>query len=683
MHKRWKSIETLANPTEDWSVHGSAPAVVAYGEGGKRIWSYEELSSCVCQIAAGLRRKGIGKNDLILLISENSPEWIACCLAVLTAGATIVPIDASTDERTLTSTLKNLKVRLVFTSKENSDRLERLVEIPHEDFVILDNGADDRHWKNLLAEATDMQVTIEPEMVAAIFFTSGTTGTPKGVPLTHGNLAFQINSLASIPQLVHDDDRVLLPLPLHHIYPFVIGMLLPLACGRPIILPGHLTGTHLMKVIRSERVTAIIGVPRLYEALLAGIQDRLDSLTGIASIMRLLLRLCIWCRRRLGFSPGRIFLFALHREIGPDLKTLTCGGASIDPDLAFALVGFGWRLAIGYGLSETSPLLTLLVPGQRRVDTVGRPLKGVELKIAKFKSTRDEGRDSLAVAGEILARGPGVFSGYLPDPGGIPGKEVFTEDGWFHTGDLGFMEEGYLKIAGRASCVIISRTGKKIDPEILEASYSEDPFISEIGILSYEGKLVSVVVPDLNAIKGSGYHSIQTAVHNAIDRRSLDLPSYKRLSGFRVCRKPLERTTMGKIQRHHLATLYRELSQSSGRRSALAQEAPMTESDFLLLAHPEAKKVYEYLADRYGRETLNLDASVQLDLGIDSLEWLTLQLAISDKTGVSFDESDILNFSTVRDLLRVIAGKVGQQDIETRNLFESPEKLLIKGLKHW
>lgn len=696
-----EKLDTLADLINGLRANLSAPAIVACKDVGESTWTYEELSDSACRLAAGLRQRGVGRGDYIVLVGDNSPEWILCCLAVMAAGAAVVPIDARTDDKTLASILGNLKIRLFAASKRSRSHLQALVRVPPENFVVMDDPDDERYWKNMLAEPTTDRVPLAPDTVAAVFFTSGTTGNPKGVPLTHRNLTFQINTLATIPDLVHESDRLLLPLPLHHIYPFVIGMLLPLACGRPIVLPAALTGERLMQAIKTEKATVIIGVPRLYEALLDGIRARLAALGGTASIVRELARISIWCRRRLGIRVGRVLLGALHKEIGPDLRILTCGGASIDPELVYALEGFGWKIAIGYGLSETAALLTLLTPDRGRVDTVGPPLPGVELRIdqispaSKGSPAREVSPDSkvspdsLAAAGEILARGPGVFSGYLPARGevstpGEPGREIFTEDGWFRTGDLGYLKNGYLKVAGRASCVIVTQTGKKIDPEKLEEVYSEDPFISEIGILSYKGKLVSVVVPDLKSIKEAGYRSIQAATHNAIDRQSICLPGYKRLSGFVVARTPLPRTSMGKIQRHHLATLFEQLKSGDSAKPAPAPRLPDNEDDRRLLALPAASKVYTYLGERYGTEALNLDAGAQLDLGIDSLEWLTLQLAIRDMTGIGLDETAVLKISTVRDLLRALEERDGEQNgTGSIHVFQDPEKLLSESLKYW
>jgi long-chain acyl-CoA synthetase len=173
------------------------------------------------------------------------------------------------------------------------------------------------------------------------------------VPLTHGNLVFQLNALLRT-EIVTEPDRVLLPLPLHHVYPFVIGMLALLTFGLPIILPQALTGPQIVRALREGEVTVILGVPRLYRALAAGVRAQAEAAGRVAAaLLRVGASLSTWLRRRLGLRLGKLLLRPLHRQFGPQLRVLVCGGAALDPDLAWQLEGLGWRLGSGYGLTET------------------------------------------------------------------------------------------------------------------------------------------------------------------------------------------------------------------------------------------------------------------------------------------------------------------------------------------
>src|SRR5439155_3268516 len=228
---------------------------------------------------------------------------------------------------------------------------------------------------------------------------------------------------------------------LHHVYPFVIGMLAALTFGLPIILPHSLTGPQMIRALHEGQATVMLGVPRLYRALRAAVAARSQAGGRLAAMLfRAGAALCTWLRRRLGLRLGKLLLRPLHRQFGPRLRVLVSGGAALDPDLAWGLEGLGWQVASGYGLTETAPILTLDPPGQARIGSVGRPLPGVDIRIAP-SSRSDEPKPPEAgrggrphEEGEILARGPKIFAGYwnLPEKT----REAFTEDGWFRTGDL-------------------------------------------------------------------------------------------------------------------------------------------------------------------------------------------------------------------------------------------------------
>src|SRR5205085_4529099 len=230
--------------------------------------------------------------------------------------------------------------RLAFTTAAQADRLKRLKIRTKLRPILLDAEADDeRGWQRLLADQAGDLPPSEPDDPATLFYTSGTTGPPKGVPLTHGNLAFQLNALVRTG-IVTEADRVLLPLPLHHVYPFVIGMLAPLAFGVPIVLPQALTGPQIVRALREGQVTLVIGVPRLYRALAAGVRARSEAAGRVAALLfQAGASLSTWLRRRLALRLGKLLLRPLHRQLGPRLRVLVSAGAALDPDLAWELEG--------------------------------------------------------------------------------------------------------------------------------------------------------------------------------------------------------------------------------------------------------------------------------------------------------------------------------------------------------
>src|SRR5207248_3512855 len=275
-------------------------------------------------------------------------------------------------------------------------------------------------------------------------------------------------------------------------------------------------------------------------------------------------------RKWFGLHAGKLLFRSLHKRFGENLRLLTSGGAALDPDLALKLEALGWQVAIGYGLTETSPLLTISLPGKARRDSVGKPFPGVELGIDS-KALEEEERSNGHEVGEILARGLNVFAGYrnLPDKT----DEVFTEDRWFRTGDMGYFDrDGNLHVLGRISTLIKTESGEKIQTEDVEAAYAEESAIREIGVLEEKGKLVAVVVPKQTGGGDQGKDAVRAAIETASKR----MPSHQRISDYAITHDALPRTRLGKIQRHRLAERYKE-GKEGGEKAAVAKPMDVDE----------------------------------------------------------------------------------------------------------
>ncbi len=680
---------TLASLVDALAGHDDRPAVLTLHEEGMESWSYAELSGHATGLARGLVSTGIGRGDRVLLLAPARREWVAACLAVLRAGAVAVPLDVQLTEEALRSILDNSGARLIFTTSDQVHRLRDLGTETGPQIVLLDVGAEDeRSWRRLVTDDATELPRLTPEDAAVLFYTSGTTGTPKGALLTHRNLVFQLNTVSETG-LVRSDDRVLLPLPLHHVYPLVIGMLLPLAMGLPIIIPHSLTGPQIVRALREGEVTAMIGVPRLYAALYSGILARVQARGRLASMfLEALIQASARLRRHLGLRLGKALFGRLHREFGPRLRLLASGGAALDPDLAWKLEGLGWQIAIGYGLTETSPLLTVNPPGTPRLDSVGQPIPGVEIHIDQSslpEEARQQQTDAARRTGEILARGPNVFAGYhnLPEQT----ARAFS-DGWFRTGDLGYFDDaGYLHVLGRGAELIVIASGENIQPEDVEEVYLESPLIREIGVLQREGRLAALIVPELNEVSQHG-GSLDQAIREAVGERSRRLPSYQRVSDYAITREPLPRTSLGKLRRHLLVERYeraRQGDEGGDQTAGPVSVEEMSEQDRALLENQAAQDVWNWLAGRYSDRRLTPDSSLQFDLGVDSLEWVNLTLEIGRRTNVELTEAAIGGIDTVRDLLREVSSQAetGEAVPQLLPSHDRPEEALNAQQKLW
>jgi long-chain acyl-CoA synthetase len=441
----------------------------------------------------------------------------------------------------------------------------------------------------------------------------------------------------------------------------------------------------VIRALREGRATVVIGVPRLYRALSAGIEARASALGRFAKwLYKMTLAFSRLLRKYLGVRAGLFLLRPLHKQFGNSLRVTASGGAQLDPELALTLEALGWQVAIGYGLTETSPLLTINPPGRARLETVGRPIRGTDLRIDPLE--HDKHRS--AGQGEIVARGPGVFSGYLHLPKLT--RQAFTEDGWFRTGDLGYLDkDNYLHVVGRVSTMIKTQGGEKVQPEDLEEIFAQSDVIQEIGILEDQGKLVAVVVPKAQKESETPEGSQRDVIKEAIEARSRKLPSHQRISSFAITRDPLPRTRLGKIRRAELAERYRQAQRQPDKAAAKVKRHPiepdeMSADDRALLEDDAARHVWQMLAKRFSDDRLTPDTNLQLELGVDSLEWMNLTLEISQQAGVELEEQVLGNIETVRDLLQAVnESSSGAQDFRPEDVFDQPERFLDARQQRW
>jgi long-chain acyl-CoA synthetase len=570
-------------------------------------------------------------------------------LALGAAGALPVPFDDLLREAELGAALADCQCRRVFTSAAHVPAL-RSIGGDRLDLVVIDDDAPAmegaRRLADLADDGTGRLPDLRPDMAAMLVYTSGTTGPPKSFVLSHANLWANIRVLAR-ERLIGPGDLVLLPLPLHHVYPFVVGLLTSLESGAAVVIAEAVAGPEIVQAFRVPGVTVIVGVPRLYAAILDGIQARISQAGPVAAVaFRGALRLAARLRRRFGVDIGRWLFRGLRARFAADLRLLVSGGARIEPEVLWPLVGLGFEVRSGYGLAETASIFTGNLPGREHLGSEGLPFQGGALRIAE---PNEEG------VGEIQVRGPSVFAGYRGRP--AVGRDAFTSDGWFRSGDLGRLDaDGYLYVTGRTKELLVLGGGKKINPEELEKIYGDSPAIREIAVLEHGGAPVALVMPDIVAIQAGGEQRIDDVVRVSLATKSQSLPSYMRISGFALIREPLPRTRLGKYRRFLLPAIYERARQGVVR----PRQSEPSPADLELLARPLSQRIWQILEERYPREAIALDTNLQLDLGVDSLEWLALLLALEQKIGLRLSDRDAALVETVRDLIVLAEGRAGR-----------------------
>jgi long-chain acyl-CoA synthetase len=569
----------------------------------------------------------------------------------MAAGSILVPIDDLWDTAQLEVVLRCSGARAILTSENHLAAAGEWLQAKGIAASLVDAplGSDD---EPALGHAgwEDLPVP-DAEDAAILSWTSGTTGTPKGFHLSYRNIGSNVSALCQL-QIVNQDDRVLLPLPLHHVYPFVVGMLTPLAIGAAVVLPVDATGPVIAQVLRTGDITIVVGVPRLYEAITGAIEARAAG-HGRALIIlwRLLMRLAIWMQRSIGVRPGVVLFAGIRRAIAPRLRYLVSGGARLATETSERLEALGWTVLSGYGLGETASLFTGNPPGDRCLASAGKPLADGEIRIA---SPDQEG------VGEVELRGTSITTGYVNDP--EANQSSFTPDGWFRTGDLGFVDRrGFLHVTGRSKEILVLGGGKKVNPEELEEHYAKAPQIREMAILEHEGRLVGLVQPDPVKVREMGTISLRDGIRVALAEWSQGLPEYQRLYGFALTDQPLPQTRLGKFRRFMLPELYRQALAGVPRREA----RPLAPEDQALLEHPAAHAVWMLLQERYPEQTLDLDMNLGLELNVDSFAWMELTITLQDRVAIQLSEVDIAAIDTIRDLLRCCAEKAGEPVVET------------------
>jgi len=684
---------------------GDHDAILEFGGKEPKRLSFDAILETADKLSAGLRQRASedASKRPIILFAPASAEAIIASVGILRTGRIVAPLDTQLTDEDLIHVLKNTDARLVLTTKRQVQRLKALEGGPELECFLLDAEADDSKdngnskesgdapsWHSLFEDSSDRPPEPDPADMAVLFHTSGTTGPPKGVPLSHANILFQMEMVIRTG-ILNADDRLLQPLPLHHVYPFVIGTIAPLALGLPVILPGALTGKALATALQEGGATVTIGVPRLYQAFYTGIRDRITSMPAGGALFHSALALAK-AGNRIGLPLGRFLFRPIRKKAAPRLRLLASGGSPLDPDLAKNLETLGWPVAIGYGLTETAPLLTMKKSGEGSYHSIGRAVDGVELRIdpdaleTNGEDVPDSERDG--DKGELLARGPNVFSGYYNNEEAT--RKCFTKSGWFRTGDVATIDnQGIVYLSGRISTRIALQGGENVDPEALEGRYSNAEGVEEIGILEYEGKLAALVVPKEDLLDDDDPEATADKIRKALKEQGSGLPSYQQLSHVVISTGKLARTRLGKLRRHELEKAFEKARKGDTDRSRKGRrKGPLPEEDFssqdrALLENNRARALWNLLCERYPDRPVAPDATLDGDLGIDSLEWVELSLAIESATGASVDEAMMTRVERVSDLLEAIneAEEGGAEQVS--EALKNPESTLDAAERKW
>ena len=503
----------------------------------KTEWmTFDELLQGARRWAAALAKAGIKPRELVALQGPSNGNWAAAFFGIQLAGATAVPVDDQLPDADRQKILDKAQPSAFIAAKKLVEGLREWAE-ENEDalFELTPPG-------ELPNDDPPPSPEFQPDDLACILFTSGTTGGHKGVCLTHRNLTSNVKGIAQLG-LFKEGDRMLSVLPLHHSYAFTVYMLTPLHLGiQAALLPAERASqiAHTLETFRPEILT---GVPKLYSLMAKGIMQQVQK-QGRSRfyLYQILTRVSLALRPMFGPAVGRRFFRRLHDRLGGSLNILVSAGAKLDPAVGRMFTAFGFEVCEGYGLTECSPAAAFSRPGQNRVGSVGQPLDGVEIRI-------DNPKDGI---GEVCIKGPNVFPGYYKDP---EATKTVLVNGELRTGDLGYFDrKGRLVLCGRIKEVIVLPSGKKIFPNEIECIVDENPHVAESAVLDQNGSMILLVVP-ANVAADVPPDEIKAGIQKGLTKLFRDLPSYSRPRNIHLVDGPLPRTNLGKLRRHLLEPL--------------------------------------------------------------------------------------------------------------------------------
>ncbi|WP_287046742.1 AMP-binding protein [Treponema sp.] len=529
------------------------------GENGeKRTYSYTQAKGLVLTLANWMTVNGVQHGDRIAVSGKNSPEWAVVYLAALYAGAVICPMDYALRPEEIENLIAAAKPVMLFIDEEKYDHFAA----KQMDCRVFSLSRKQGELYSL-SLCADVQKNPEPalmEETAAILFTSGTTGTPKGVMLSHKNLVSDCY-IAQSNMRIFSTDVFYALLPIHHAYTMLAVFIEAISVGAEIVFGKSMAVSRLMKELKDGKITMLLGVPMLFNKIAAGIIKGIKSKGPVVyAVMKMLMAVSFVIKKTFGINPGkRIFKAVLQQANIYTIRIAICGGGPLAKSVFRLYNEMGIDFVQGYGLTETSPIIALNPVHHFKIESVGKYFVGkMEMKIL---NPNENG------IGEIAVKGPMVMQGYYNMPEET--AKVFTEDGWFKTGDLGWIDkENYLMLSGRVKNMIVTEGGKNVYPEEIEDAFQLETDIQQITVRGYiadekmkSEELEALVYPgdELFArlkIRRDLYDddarkAVEKAVSAIVERVNRRLQPYQRITRITILDEPLEMTTTLKVKRNY------------------------------------------------------------------------------------------------------------------------------------
>ena len=532
---REKYVDTLAKLYEYATTVYSKKQYTQWYDTKEGGYTYNSFKGKCDSLSKKLTQYGIGAGDKVAILSQSMPNWSVAFFSIVPFGRIAIPILPDSSVNEVTNILEHSESKVIFVSqklaskvsKECRDRMTLVIDI--DTFEVLQS--DDEKF------TCDGRTSIPtPDDIATIIYTSGTTGSAKGVVLSHRNLASNVITCYHSCKRT-EKDRWLSVLPMAHTLEMTLCMLYPMYCGATVYyLPKPPVASLLMKALKMVKPTTMLTVPLIIEKVYKG--------SVLPTIQKS--RTLTWMNEHMNGLMCRIIGMKLKATFGGHMSFYGIGGAKLDPEVESFLLKAKFPYAIGYGLTETSPLLGYSMHNWRTVGSFGYPVYNVKLKLHNVNPETGEG--------EIIAKGPNVMLGYYKDP--TRTKSVFTEDGWFRTSDIAVQDEkGRFSIKGRNNNMILGPSGENIYPEEIENVINNVEGVSESIVVARDGKLVALVQPDENYIQWDKesedklYEKLDAWKSKLLKITNKNVSKASQVSSVEVMKEPFEKTATQKIRR--------------------------------------------------------------------------------------------------------------------------------------
>ena len=585
------------------------------------------------------------ENKFGLIIMENRPEWIYSFFTIWDKNSAAIAIDAQSSPKEILYVLEDSNPDIIVCSNETEKNiLEAILNYSLKNNIKVLNvdnfKIDDEKMKKIANSEFELR-NPEGNQTAAMLYTSGTTGSPKGVMLTYNNLMTEMEGIYEKGIFDHRD-QILALLPFHHVLPLTATVLLMLRYQTSIVFVRKIASKEIFEALEKNRVTALIGVPRVFKLFYDGIKQQIDAKFITRAIFKIMSKSKSIPLKRKVFSK-------VHKKFGGHLDFIVAGGAKLDPEIARFYETLGIYSLEGYGLTETSPVIAVNSKKERKIGTIGKKLYNVDVKIENE---------------ELWVKGPIVMKGYYNKPEKT--AEVMTKDGWFKTGDLAKIdEEGYITIIGRRNSMIVLSNGKNIDPETLENRLiaKSDKLIKEAGIFNHQNKLAAIIIPDLLECRKRNINNVKTYIKNIVEDYNLSAHNYEKVLDYKVFEEELPKTRVGKLRRFMLPNLYEQ---------NVVKKAKVAEPD-----NEVYKILKEYVKKAKGIEP-QPEENLELEIGMDSLDIVEFFAYIENNFGLQLDEekfAEMPNLKLLSEYINEKAVKIENNEINWKQIIEEAKPI--------